>query len=104
MDFVKWVGKFTVTQKRLIESWLDFLDGPAGIPKENVVAQHAASLANGHLIMDPSDGRVLMPGRTVNIPNTDVPLGPNLFALIFIVVNDIPRVQSAQLQGTLSLR
>ena len=98
MDFVKWIGKFTVVQKRVMEAWMDLLpqttrQSPEYL--EDVRHQNEINRVSGVNMLD-SDAVVVYNAwlqRRHQRHQDRIPLGENLWALVFLVVSDLTETQ-----------
>ena len=110
MEFVKWIGKFTVMQKRVLDAWMDLqpqYTKQSSAYLEDVYTQNTINQANDQgQNLDPNDDSVFLAWRTraATRHKERFPLGENLFALVFVIVSDLSEAQRERLQSTLSLR
>ena len=74
--------------------------------QDDVQRQNQTNQANHSPLLDLNDDAVFTQWKAKQIQQhtKNFPLGPNLFALVFIVVSDLSEAQRERLQSTLSLR
>ena len=85
-DMIKWISRYLVTRKRLLDSWMDLMPQP--IPAEaNTEFLQACAIANA----DPADPEVFQQWiqRNRSRHETTFPLKDPLFTYFFIVSADL---------------
>ena len=110
-EFVKWIGKFTVMKKRLLECWMDLMpehtkQSPNYIA--DVARQSAENLQKNppEAVLDPDDDAVFDEWKTrIRQKHAAAfPLGENLISWVFIVASDLTEPQRERLTSTMTLK
>jgi hypothetical protein len=100
-DMIKWIGRYVVSRKRLLDSWMDLM--PQAAPAEaNLEYQQEARLLNA----DPADPEVynqwIQRNRTRH--ERTFPLQDPMFTYFFIVAADLNEQQRERFTSTMMLR
>ena len=104
MEFVRWIGRFTVMKKRVHESWMDLMPGYdkqstnylQAVATRNADTQRAANLAGVPPdLLNPDDDQVFEEWKAsaARRHSQNFPLGESLFSWVFVVASDLAEHQ-----------
>lgn len=107
MDFVRWIGKFTVTRKRGADAWMDLLPDAALTDPMYIQCFQFVNQQRAQQDLEPFEPNAEAPfnewrDTRRRTHEGQFPLGDNLFTLIFIVLSDLTETQRERLQSTMS--
>jgi hypothetical protein len=106
-EMVQWIGRFSVSRKRLSEAWMDLfepVDAENGEFRETLAERNRELRRNGQPAIALDDGLAFWNMRMKEQHQERFPISDNFTAQLFIVLADLNEQQRERLTSTLALR